>query len=650
MRLNPFSKTTAERHSVILQKRSKGEKTMMNKTMRKLAAWIMALLMIFNMSPVSAFASDAEPDGAAPAAAGSVDTQTTQLTDSWPALEEELEEQKRGGEEQGEEPEAPQETWTVTFYNRDAQVHTTVNVVKGEAIGTLPGTIAREGYDAYWAIGEIVQGGQGNEISVTGDRITAEYVPSDNTTIVPDYTKIVYTVTFIDGDEVVSTVEVTADSNYCVNSIPKVPVKQGYTGKWVYSGGDFNNNVRVDQAAGADRTLTVNTQYEKNVFTVTFMVGDDAYQTDQYFTGDTLTLPSDPVVEGKDFEGWFIGETQYNGGETVNADLTLTAKFTDQFYVDFVILNDDGTVSERLSQYFRSAGEAIETMPQDPFVAGKVFEKWVKEGTDTEVTAATVVNESFRAVAVFRTVEIYSITAEYYYINDNGTEVIFNTDLMQVEGQELPYTITAPSTTQTDPNEVSGAPIYYPETPTVEITESDFDADKECKVRIKYVEFTAEYDFVYKVKDLTGDGYTEIERTHVYGVLNSYVTPTVKTYEHYELELAEGAIITQATGQELVVYYTRKNYQLTYDTKGGSYVGGVTVPYGTQQAVTSTVPTRNGYTFDGWYLDEGLTQRAGSTVTVEGNTPLFAKWKGNTVDYTIVYMFEKYNDAGTESA
>ncbi len=556
------------------------------------------------------------------------------------------------------------EAWTVTFYNRDAQVYQTVLVDKGTSIGDqLPAVIARDDYDAYWAIGAIVQGGQGNEIRVTGDRIDASFTPAEDTIIVPDYAGIVYTIRFYDEDKeaVVTTKTVTASSSYCLNDVPAVPDKTDCSGKWVYSGGDFSNQVNAKTAGdAATRTLDVWAEYEQNVFTVTYIYytienGEEVlntHKTDRYNKGKNLVLPSDPVVEGKDFIGWYVGETEYTGGEAVNSDLTLIAEFTDQFYVRFVVLNDDGTVKETLSQYFRSAGEAIGQMPQDPFVSGKVFEKWVKEGTDTEVTAETVVEASFVAVAVFRAIDIYKITAQYYYLNDSGTEVVWNTDLLQVEAHELPYTITAPSTTQTDPNEVAGAPIYYPETPTVEVKSTDFDSNKECTVRIKYVPYTAEYDFVYKLKDLTGDDYTEIpdSREHVYGVLNSYVTPTVKTFDYAVLELAEGANITQAEGQELVVKYTRKNYQLTYESNGGSYVGGVTVPYGTEQAVTSTVPTRNGYTFAGWFTDEALTQAAGSTVTVNGNTTLYAKWTGDTVPYTIVYMFEKYNDTGTASS
>ncbi|MBR6822727.1 MAG: InlB B-repeat-containing protein, partial [Clostridia bacterium] len=546
-------------------------------------------------------------------------------------------------------------TWTVTFYNRDAEVYKTVVVDDKKAIGSdMPGTIDREDYDAFWAIGEIIQGGQGSEISVTGNRITSSYVPTKDMTIVPDYDPITYTITFYKEDKttVFTTKTVDVGTNYCLNDIPTVPAKNGYTAKWVYSGGDFGNDIKVNEKADSNRKLSVWAEYDKNVFTVTYMVNDSVYKTETYYKGDTLVLPAPPAVEGNDFIGWFANDTQYNGGETINSDLTLTAGLSSMNFVRFVVLDDNGNIVETLSQFFRGEGEAIRTMPQDPFVAGKVFEKWVKENTDIEVTADTIVTESFRAVAKFRTVEVYKITAEYYYVNDHGVEVVFNTDLLQAEAHELPYTITAPTTTQTHPNEVSGAPIYYPSTPTVTVTSSDFNDNKEALVRIQYVPYTAEYDFVYMLKDLNGDGYTEISNTrkHVYGVLNSYVTPEVKTFDYAVLQMAEGANITQAEGQELIVKYTRKNFSLTYETNGGSYVSGHTEPYGATVALSSTTPTRDGYTFDGWYLDEALTQHAGSSVTINGDTTLYAKWNPATVHYTIVYMIEKYNnDTNTTS-
>ena len=544
------------------------------------------------------------------------------------------------------------ETWAVKFYDRDSVLVTTVNVPKGEPIGDqLPPTVARDDYDAYWAVGECHEGSQGNVCNVTGERINAAYTPEADSFIVADYDKTTYTVTFYQEDKttVVDTRDVNVDSSYSISDMPDVPAKEGFSGKWVYADGDFNNTVSVN--ANTD----VWAEYDQNVFTVTFKINEDdtsVYQSDTYYKGDRLLLPSDPVVEGKDFQYWVDKSgTKIEGGETVDSDMVITAVFKDDNKVDFVILNDDGTIHEQLSQYFRSDGEAIGTMPQNPFVAGKVFEKWVLQGTETEVTAETVVTNSMTVVAQFRTIDIYDITAEYYYLNDRSEEVIFNTDLLEVEAHELPYTITAPATTQTSPDEVSGAPIYYPETPTVTVTEDDFVDGKTVKIRFKYVPYTAEYDYVYLLKDLTGDGYTEIDRTSdVQGVLNSYVTPAVKTYDYAVLERAEGAVITQASGQELNVYYTRKNYQLTYETNGGSYVGGGTYPYGSSVELTTTVPTRTGYTFAGWYSDPELTTPVSGSVTIDGNTTLYAKWNGDTVNYTIVYMFEKYNDAGTASS
>ena len=551
-------------------------------------------------------------------------------------------------ENKEEDTKKEDETWVVSFYNRDAELHKKVEVKKGEAIGgDLPAVIQREDYSAYWAIGEIVQGGQGNEIRVTGKRVTGSFKPSADTVVVPDYEKITHTIKFYDskGGNLIAdgTRTVGPDTNYCLNEIPAVPEQEGFHGKWVYEGGNFSNTVSVKQ------DTEVWAAYDQTVFTVTFKVDGKTYQTDKYFTGDKLTLPAEPAAEGREFKGWFVGEKQYNGGETVEADMTINAEFEGKLSVNFIIENAEGE-EETLTQYFREEGEAIGTMPQDPFVAGKIFEKWVDADTGEEVKADTVVSKSINARAQFRDIGIYSIKTEYYYLNDRGKEVIFSANNLQVETHELPYTITAPATIATDPDSVSGGPVYYPETPSVTLTKDDF-KDNKATVRIKFVKYTATYDFVYLLKDLDGEGYTEIDRVKgVQGVLGSTVTPTVKAYENYKLELAEPAQITKAKGQELRVLYTRKNVQLTYETNGGSYVSAVTAPYGSSVPLPETNPTREGYKFNGWYSDAALKTKVTGAVTLNGNTTLYAGWTGEKVNYTVVYMFEKYNDTGTSAS
>ena len=602
---------------------------MANKAMKKLIAWVTVFLMVFNLCPFSAFAESGTESGEV-------------VNMGIKTLSPEDQEKLRNS----------QKTWTVTFYDRDAEVYSTIQVTKGEAIGDqLPAAIYREDYLAGWAIGEKVPNGQGYTTVVTGQRIDGTYVPEGDISVVPDYDYVTYTFIFYQEDQatVAAVRTVTVETRYCLNDIPEVPAKAGSTGKWVYSNGDFTNSVCAALEADGSGRLAVWPVYEQNVFTAAFMVDGETYQTDTYYIGDALRLPEEPVLAGRNFTGWVSGETAYHGGEPVTSDLTLTAAFNDRFAVSFVIPRNGGTENEVYSRYFRSAGEAIGALPESPFEAGSIFEKWVIQGTDTEVTADTAVNSNMTVAAAFRPVTVYNLTAEYYYLNDSGREVVFNTDLLQMNPDGLPYTITAPATIRTDPAQIAGGPVFYPETPVITVQESDF-TGYEATVRFRYVAFTAEYDFVYLVRDLAGNGYTEIDREHSYGVLNSYVTPTVKTYEHYSLERAEGADITRASGQELRVYYVRKNNRLSYETNGGSYVGGGTYPYGSTQALSATVPSKTGYTFAGWYLDEALTRKAGSSVTLDGDTTVYAAWKGDQVNYTIVYMIEKYNDTGTASS
>ena len=107
-------------------------------------------------------------------------------------------------------------------------------------------------------------------------------------------------------------------------------------------------------------------------------------------------------------------------------------------------------------------------------------------------------------------------------------------------------------------------------------------------------------------------------------------------------------MITEEEGQELNVYYKRKNFTLSYESNGGSYVAGTTAPYETQVALSSETPSRTGYTFQGWYSDPDLADehKVTGSVTLTEDTTLYAKWDGNTVSYTIMYMKVQYNPDG----
>ena len=67
-------------------------------------------------------------------------------------------------------------------------------------------------------------------------------------------------------------------------------------------------------------------------------------------------------------------------------------------------------------------------------------------------------------------------------------------------------------------------------------------------------------------------------------------------------------------------------YTVRFVSNGGTAYDALTVDPGTVVQLSGYKPTKNGYTFQGWYLDEGLTRSAGSSVTVTDNVTLYASW------------------------
>ena len=107
-------------------------------------------------------------------------------------------------------------------------------------------------------------------------------------------------------------------------------------------------------------------------------------------------------------------------------------------------------------------------------------------------------------------------------------------------------------------------------------------------------------------------------------------------------------IIQQKISEGVVVEvkYDRNEYTLLYDTTGGSYVPSVTAKYEAEITLAdgNDVPKREGYTFDGWYLDADLKEKADPTLNLTEDQTVYAKWKGTLVGYKAVYLTENADD------
>ncbi|WP_408891966.1 InlB B-repeat-containing protein [Paenibacillus taichungensis] len=77
----------------------------------------------------------------------------------------------------------------------------------------------------------------------------------------------------------------------------------------------------------------------------------------------------------------------------------------------------------------------------------------------------------------------------------------------------------------------------------------------------------------------------------------------------------------------LYAKWKAEQYAVTFNTNGGSTLSSEMVDYNTK-ATEPSAPTKQGYTFDGWYKEAALTNRWDFTnEVVNESTTLYAKWK-----------------------
>lgn len=340
--------------------------------------------------------------------------------------------------------------------------------------------------------------------------------------------------------------------------------------------------------------------------------------------------------------------------ESTTETETTSQSYTVTFY------NEDSEITSTQIE----AGTALTILPETPFKSGYRFDHWENAETHETVTADTIVTSDLTVKAVFTEISIYTVTVNYYYHNNSANQdVTFDKEIFQLEERDTPYQITPPTSTEVKREEdstLTADAIYYPQEAVIELQlgdlaikdELDGNIDGKVTINLQYVPYTAEYTVHYMLKNLTGDDYTEIQSVTNHGVLGSTVSPQVLSYDYAIFEKTEATKLTQSQGQNLYVYYTRNSYTLSYNTNGGSYIPYQTGLYESKVSLTDNVPTKTGYTFVGWHEKEDLsdTAKTSGTITLDSDKTLYAEWKANTVNYTINYYKEVYNNAtGTTS-
>ena len=119
-------------------------------------------------------------------------------------------------------------------------------------------------------------------------------------------------------------------------------------------------------------------------------------------------------------------------------------------------------------------------------------------------------------------------------------------------------------------------------------------------------------------------------------------------------KLDDTIVFSEETGKFVYELYPviAKVKWLTFESNGGTEVMPVAVKPGDSANMTlggaaMPEPTRDGYTFKGWYEDEGLSTAFDTNAAITDDKTLYAKWEAKNVKYQIYIYKEDESESET---
>ena len=357
------------------------------------------------------------------------------------------------------------------------------------------------------------------------------------------------------------------------------------------------------QFYGGKLTIQVTSTESNNDYGALPFNGDDTFQIMDGATfrvGNSaednvlITLPSSDEFKPADiFDQW---------GEKVTTSkpyyLSLTANYT-------VTFDTDGG-SEVKSQTVAYGGQAA--VPAAPAKPGYTFAGWYLDGKAYDFDAP--VTENLTLTANW-TVNRYTITFD----TDGGSAIAPIT-------QDYGTAVTAPADPTRTGYTFAG---WTPEIPAAMPAE-----DLTIKAKWTVNTYTITYDL---------DGGTAEGNPASYTVESGAITLAEPAKPGYtftgwsgtDLEGADNLDVTipaGSTGDRSYTAHWQVNTvysTLRFETRGGSALATLALPYGSRVDLTKYVPTREGFAFTGWYTDRELTQRV-TSLTLTNSTVVYAGW------------------------
>ena len=386
-------------------------------------------------------------------------------------------------------------------------------------------------------------------------------------------------------------------------------------------------------------------------FKVNFVVDGEIYSTISTSGEEVIAIPQNPSKDGYTFDGWFWDEGQWQRPFTANS-----------------LLNEP--LSSDMSVYAKWTEINVEPEQPSTDIISSVLE------VNGEIATATVSN----ATATFSFLNDIKVAdgASYILANDIGCQnVIASKTVALEEGDNTYYLLVTNDTAQKLYTvTIRRHPIYTVEfntnggtsVETLYIEEGNIvEMQETSKTGYTFVGWTLNNEavsFPYTIKEnvIFDAKFTIISYSIEYHLnggannesnVNSYTVEDLVTFGAptrdyytfngwYDNENFEGSNVTEISvgnigNKTFYAKWTPVQYEIKYELNGGINNEGNVLTYNVEQEITLSNPTRDYYTFDGWYDNKAFD---GSVVEKiekgsNGNKVFYAKW--TPVQYEIKY-------------
>jgi|GEM_PF-3155996 len=347
------------------------------------------------------------------------------------------------------------------------------------------------------------------------------------------------------------------------------------------------------------------------------------------------TLNYTPIRTGYTFNGWYdnaeyVGST-FDFNNLITSSLTLFAKWTINTYTISFNSNGGSAVTAITQDYNTSV-----STPSNPTREGYTFDGWFSDaGLISPYTFSTIPAQNITLFAKW-TINQYTISFNV----DGGTTVSPIT-------QNYGTAVSAPtSPTKTNYN---FAGWYTEATFENEYTFSTMPAQN-ITLYAKWVDASSTATVTF---DSNGGSAVSAQIVNVgeYAVEPTDPTKTGYTFIKWEVEPGVEWNFADEIAEDitLTAVWVINQYTISFNSNGGSSVTAITQDYNTE-VVAPTNPTKEGYTFGGWYSDSGLTTSYSFSTMSADNITLYAKWNPIVIYATNLFISEYIEGSSNNKA